>query len=555
MLLGRLRIRGKLALLLIPPLLGMIALTVPVVVGRVQVAERASETAQTARLAGQVGSLIQELQQERLLSIGYLLQATARNRLVLQSAAVTDKIADLRASEPPLPDEVRAALDALPPLAGVRAAVLTANPPTNPLMVLDAFGKEITRLISSLRLSHKADTTTSEGQQILALDAVLRADEGVSARRAVHPDHGGDEEPRARHAVRGDLREPAQGRRLEFRLYATPEQRGLYDLVQKASDARTGAEFLTGFAADPGATLARLDAIVLFPAVESLMTLGRFVEKKIVADVVADVTQRQQRALTEAYVVGALCLLVLLLVLLLSIAVARAVARPLTPPHPSRPTGRPGRRGRARNGSPTTRRTPRRRSASTRSTSAAGTRSATWPARSTGCRAPRPGWWSARSSAGATWRRCSATSAGVRRTWSAASSPLIDRLERQETDPSRLRELYRLDHISSRLRRNASSLVVLSGWRPAPNEHIAPLPLADVVRLALGEIEDYTRVDVRRARGDRRGAGRHRRPDAAARRADGERDLVLPAAHPGHRHRGRVARRRPARASSTTASA
>ncbi|WP_239087829.1 sensor histidine kinase, partial [Actinoplanes digitatis] len=72
---------------------------------------------------------------------------------------------------------------------------------------------------------------------------------------------------------------------------------------------------------------------------------------------------------------------------------------------------------------------------------------------------------------------------------------LIDSLERRETDSDRLRELYRLDHLSSRLRRNASSLVVLSGAVGA-NDHMAPMPLSDVVRLALAEIEDYTRVDL-----------------------------------------------------------
>ncbi|MEK8109116.1 ATP-binding protein [Micromonospora sp. M12] len=72
---------------------------------------------------------------------------------------------------------------------------------------------------------------------------------------------------------------------------------------------------------------------------------------------------------------------------------------------------------------------------------------------------------------------------------------LIDRLEEQEADPGRLEHLYRLDHISSRLRRNAGSLVVLSGSAGA-DAHTAPVPLADVVRLALGEIEDYTRVEV-----------------------------------------------------------
>jgi hypothetical protein len=54
---------------------------------------------------------------------------------------------------------------------------------------------------------------------------------------------------------------------------------------------------------------------------------------------------------------------------------------------------------------------------------------------------------------------------------------LIDQLERDETDPLRLSELYRLDHISSRLRRNAGSLAALSGTVGA-DEHVAPLPLA-----------------------------------------------------------------------------
>jgi hypothetical protein len=73
---------------------------------------------------------------------------------------------------------------------------------------------------------------------------------------------------------------------------------------------------------------------------------------------------------------------------------------------------------------------------------------------------------------------------------------LIDQLESRETEPDRLSDLYRLDHISSRLRRSASSLVVLSGTSDA-DEHVAPMPLDGLVRLGLAEIEDYTRVDIR----------------------------------------------------------
>jgi anti-sigma regulatory factor (Ser/Thr protein kinase) len=72
---------------------------------------------------------------------------------------------------------------------------------------------------------------------------------------------------------------------------------------------------------------------------------------------------------------------------------------------------------------------------------------------------------------------------------------LIDELEHDETDPGRLQQLYRLDHLSNRLLRNASSLVVLSGAHGA-DAHVEPLPLEDAVRLALAKIEDYIRVDT-----------------------------------------------------------
>ena len=73
MLLGRLRIRGKLALLVVIPLLSMVGLAVPVVLDRVAAAQRAGDTADRVRLASRVGSLVQDLQQERILSVGFLL--------------------------------------------------------------------------------------------------------------------------------------------------------------------------------------------------------------------------------------------------------------------------------------------------------------------------------------------------------------------------------------------------------------------------------------------------------------------------------------------------
>ncbi|WP_131744868.1 sensor histidine kinase [Frankia sp. Cppng1_Ct_nod] len=72
---------------------------------------------------------------------------------------------------------------------------------------------------------------------------------------------------------------------------------------------------------------------------------------------------------------------------------------------------------------------------------------------------------------------------------------VIDGLERKETDPDELAELFRLDHLATRMRRHAEDLIVLSGSKPARGWR-RPVPLKDVVRGAVAEVEDYTRVKV-----------------------------------------------------------
>ena len=72
---------------------------------------------------------------------------------------------------------------------------------------------------------------------------------------------------------------------------------------------------------------------------------------------------------------------------------------------------------------------------------------------------------------------------------------LIENLERDEDDPRRLESLFRLDHLAARIRRNGESLLVLAGAAP---RGIAgqDLPLGDVLRAAVSEVQDYQRVDV-----------------------------------------------------------
>lgn len=72
---------------------------------------------------------------------------------------------------------------------------------------------------------------------------------------------------------------------------------------------------------------------------------------------------------------------------------------------------------------------------------------------------------------------------------------VIDSMERKEQDPQLLADLYRVDHLATRMRRNAESLTVLSGAAPR-RRWKQPVLLADLLRSAVSEIEGYTRVVV-----------------------------------------------------------
>jgi hypothetical protein len=72
---------------------------------------------------------------------------------------------------------------------------------------------------------------------------------------------------------------------------------------------------------------------------------------------------------------------------------------------------------------------------------------------------------------------------------------LLDRMERREMETAELEDLFRLDHLATRMRRNAENLIVLSGATPARGWRRS-VPMMDVVRAAVAEIEDYTRVTV-----------------------------------------------------------
>jgi signal transduction histidine kinase len=72
---------------------------------------------------------------------------------------------------------------------------------------------------------------------------------------------------------------------------------------------------------------------------------------------------------------------------------------------------------------------------------------------------------------------------------------MLDEMERGTHDPEALAQLFRLDHLTTRMRRQAEGLIILSGAAPGRGWR-QPVPVVEVLRGAIGEIEDYVRVDL-----------------------------------------------------------
>jgi signal transduction histidine kinase len=72
---------------------------------------------------------------------------------------------------------------------------------------------------------------------------------------------------------------------------------------------------------------------------------------------------------------------------------------------------------------------------------------------------------------------------------------LLDDMERRATEPEGLEGLFRIDHLTTRMRRHAEGLVVLAGDRPG-RTWTDPVPMADVLRAAVAEVVDYARIRV-----------------------------------------------------------
>jgi len=492
-LLGRLRVRQKLVLLVVPLLLLAVAGAVPLVLSRIQAAERSNESARLVQRAVRITELVQELQQERLASLGYLSNDVPRDDVVARSTRVLELArqigTDYGAGDDKLSLELRQ-VTLRSGLDGLRPQILDQRVPG--IGVYTGFTGVIDGLIDQLRLTVDADLRSNAGRQQVALDAIIRHDEATASESSAL-----FIEPRRQITMRvvglvgGGL---ALENREEsvFKQLADPSAADLYERVEASKSSTRLNNYLDGLVGSNATQISATIAADLAPQVESLTSLSRLVETRVAAQAVAEADRSARADRFLAGTVGGIALVLLIAAALLSVLITRSIARPLRrltasadevadvaqlelvrvadtdDPEAAVPQLRPVRVGTADELGELAQAFNRVQQVA-----------------------------SSLVERQLVSRQNVATMFGNvgRRTQNLVGRQLamIDSLERNEQDPALLDRLYRLDHVSTRLRRNANSLVVLSG---ATEQQITsePLSVADTIRSALGEIEGFQRV-------------------------------------------------------------
>lgn len=489
MTLNRLGVRGKLNLLLLLPLIAVLVVAIPFVASQVQNTRSAAITADTARQARQLGALVWELQRERLLTAGYLASPAADNvTLMLQQRMVVDTAEAVRGSlDESASDELRQALVRLDSIAELRQAALRRGVSLD--SVARTFHAVIGAVIDALRLVPQRTSDAEGTRQLTAIEALLRANEQGALRgmavitAAVSPQVG--------RTMLNDATAQAQMFTERFVQQADVEHSALVVLVDQGEAARR----VNGLAARLPEV--RPDTLEVFVAEalagsESQASLRRLVQDRVTSEITNAAAARANSAEVAAWTVGLGISLLFVLVMVLTMAVSRSIALPLQ------------RLTKAATTVADLANTELVRVSDTESAHEQPPRLAAIDVTSTDELGDLAKAFNrVQATAALLLERQMVTRRNVSLMFSNVAQrtqnlvnrqlQLVDELERNEQDVTLLASLYRLDHLSTRLRRNAENLLVIAGARDE-TRIAGPTALATTLRSALAEIEDYQRV-------------------------------------------------------------
>ncbi|MDX3195847.1 nitrate- and nitrite sensing domain-containing protein [Streptomyces sp. MN03-5084-2B] len=494
--LARLGIRGKLNLLLLPPLVAVVLVSVPFVLTQANSAGAAAQSAVVARHTQQLGGLMWQLQRERLLTGAFVATPSASPDQMIQQQKVVDQtVADVRGSlGDDAPDELAAALTRIGSLAELRQNAARRGVALD--SVARTYNAVIDAVIDSLRLVPQLTSDAEGARELTALDALLRANEENSLRAmalivtAVSPAAGrpilDDATQQApifvdRFVKQGDDGDDADRSALVVRVEQSDAGRRVDELAALVDKPRDAAA-TTKYVAD------------VFSAADSHAGQRKLVQEKAISEITDSATERADSATKLAWTVGLGAGALFLLVAFLAVAVSRSIAGPLrqlTTAATSVADLAGTELVRVTDTEEAEEQIPRLATIDVVSEDELGKLAAAFNRVQTTAA-------ELVERQALTRRNTSLMFANVaKRTQNLVGRQLalIDEVERNEQDTRLLASLYRLDHLSTRLRRNADNLLVVSGTRDE-TRIAGPIELSTALRSALAEIEDYQRVKL-----------------------------------------------------------
>ena len=496
---SRLQVRDKLNLLVVIPLVLVALLLIPLLSGRISEAQLSARTASVAAATRQLSELIQDLQQARLLAVARLRSDKVDpNALVVRLQLVSEQRVQM---------EQTAAANGDAALVTALGAVERLIRLTEPNLVertasaqatITAFSATIDQLIKAADLTRQRTAQPADAWALSSLDSLLRSNESVSRAGVLLL------------AATSTSTSPADRTRLldeAAQYFARGEDAG--QSFQRQTTERAAAVFAQ--ATDSLSATRIVDAqdqisrsktlsdevpVAVFAAVQSVTGLRQLVQSDITQGVADEATDEARREQLFVVLVSLLAALLMALLVALSVVVGRSVSRPLrrlTVAAAAVADLAQDELARVADEDTSVDVVPQLAEIDISSADEIGELAQAFNrVQNTAAQLLERQVVSRRNVA-------SMFASVGRRTTNLVGRQLslIDTLERTEQDPDTLSTLYRLDHLSTRLRRNANSLVVLSGGSEASGEG-RPVSLTDAVRAALGSVEDYKRVTIAR---------------------------------------------------------
>ena len=515
------RVRSRLRLLVLLPVLAAVILGGVSIVSSVRSAAAYQRVEQFSRLGGEITNLIKALQNEREDTISYITTGPGGNgrgspgpattpelAVVAQDHRATDHIAarvrslagNIGPSYPAVAQqEAKGAITAIDGLPALRSVATGTQIPS--LVVIQEYASTINRLLALEDEIATGSNNAALADTVRVVGLISAMKEEVSQEQAIltsalTPDLVGATQfqPGQLTAINAAQAEQ-QANLAQFSLRATGSQRHLYENATSSAQAdRAQAQVQQAIAlALAGGSSAENPAFTNAANGSTYMVASlRTVEQGFMSSVIGQSGLLRGKAITAALIEGIAVMLVLALALLLTVAVGRSMTRPLH---------------RLRTGA----------------LEVAGVRlpeTVRWMSGGGGQDAPlevEPIEVDSADEIGEVARafdqvhreavRLAANEAALRGNINAMfvnlsrrsqslverQIHLIDDLEQGEQDSERLANLFQMDHLATRMRRNSENLLVLAGHELS-RRWSEPVALVDVLRAAVSEIEHYERV-------------------------------------------------------------